>query len=437
MFHTESLPANTVAVMGVSAPASTSVTISDTLVGAWSTFVCNANASGGSAAAWVFVQPLGASPGTDTITINVGSSNTQPVQFDITFWQNISTSSPANGSLCAGNLTAGSGGLVTPGSFTPTANNDSNGGNLIWNYTPICSTNAMGNPSKWVAATGFTLLNGDIIWSNDQGFPEASQYYLQSAQASTSPSITATGDTADCFNSVSVALKVADNGASAPTKIHVAKIIHESYITFSSPGTQHVQFPTVGNLRVLATTWPSGAPGSGAGSLTGVSSSDGCSWAELNPGNGGAVMFYAQNCSPCATCTLSLTYSGGQTLPQASFRLYDVQNALASSFQNFVGNSGSCTDPTTTDAPSITPMGASSGLVIADNGIGTGPITGVSSPSGAVFDLWTFAGQSDSDLADNADGQAHYYFSSAAQQNYDWSEGEGNQDCYWIAAVFD
>ena len=96
------------------------------------------------------------------------------MQFDITLWQNISTSSPANGSLCAGNLTPDTGGTITPGSFTPTTNNDANGGNVIWNYTPICNRVCGGNPTKWVPGSGFSLLNGETIWINDQGFPEAS-----------------------------------------------------------------------------------------------------------------------------------------------------------------------------------------------------------------------------------------------------------------------
>ncbi len=237
-FHTESLPPNTVAVMGVSALASINVTISDSLVGSWSSAVCAAGSGTFNTKASVFVQSLGATGGADTITINVGSSDTQPVQFDITFWENISTSSPANGSLCKGNITPGSGGSISPGSFTPTTNNDTNGGNVIWNYTPVCSTTAGGNPTRWVPGSGFSLLNGDIIWTNNQGFPEASQYYVQAAQAAVTPSITATGDTADCFNSTSVALMAANNGATAPSTIHVASIIHESFVAFAAPGTQ-------------------------------------------------------------------------------------------------------------------------------------------------------------------------------------------------------
>ena len=433
VFRTETLPANTVAVMGVSAPASTTVTINDTLVGSWSPALCSA--SGGSVNASVFVQSLGKAGGVDAITINVGSTNTQPVQFDITFWENIDTASPANGSWCKGNVTPASGGVINPGSFTPTTNNDANGGNVIWNYTPICSLVAGSNPSSWIPAGSFTLLNGDVIWATNNGFPEASQYYVQTTSASVTPSITAIGDTADCFNSASVALAVANNGATAPSAIHVAKIIHEAFITFSSPGTQTAMFPTAGSLRVATFTWAAGCPGAGnSGCVSGLSSSDGCAWTLQIP-NGGAGIAYAQNCSPCPACTVSLAYSGAKTLPQASFRLYDVENAAASSFQNIVGNQGAC-GTSVTNAPTITPSGASSGLMIAALGNGNGPVTAVTSPSGAVFDLWTFAGQTDTDLADNADASSHYYYSSTATQNWNYTKTNAADQCYWAAAAF-
>jgi len=440
VFHTEKLPANATAVMGVTVAHGITVTMSDTLVGTWSAAVCKQDAGSGLAKTYLFVQPLGAAGGADTITIGVGSSNTQPVQFDLTIFENIATTSAVNGSLCpsGGNLMPNASGVVNPGSFTPTTNNEANGGNVIWNYTPICSTNAAANASNFTPASGFKLLNGDIIWTDDQGFPEASQYYVQTTQAAVTPSITATGENGsrDCFNSVSVALKVANLGATAPQTIHVAKIIHESFITFTSPGKQKVLFPTVGNLRVAAFTWQGGCPGAGAGCVTGLTSSDGCAWKVVGGTGGDALIGYAQNCAPCPACTVTLNWSGGQTLPQASFRLYDVENAKASSYQNSAGDEGSCGTSVAT-APMITPRGASSGLVIAALGNGNGPVTAVKGPTGSVFDLWTFAGQTDSDLADNADASSHLYFSSTAAEDWTYTKTHGSDECYWEAAAFD
>ena len=126
-------------------------------------------------------------------------------------------------------------------------------------------------------------------------------------------------------------------------------------------------------------------------------------------------------------------------MPQASFRFYDVENAAASSFQNSTGGEGSCTSPTVSNAPGpFTPTGANSGLTIATMGNGNGPVTGMASgaPSGATFDLWTFADQNDTDLADNADAQAHYYYSSKATQTWNWVKKNSNDQCYWWASNY-
>jgi hypothetical protein len=420
--------------MGVTAPTGITVSISDALAGSWSAAVCNASGGGGNTTAWVFVQPLGTSGGADTITIDVGASNTQPVQFDITFWQNINTSSPVNGSLCTGIISPEAGGVINPGSFTP-ADNDSNGGNVIWNYTPICTGYASSNPTSWVPGSGFTLLNGDILWATGQGFPEASQYYLQTTAASVQPSITATGDTADCFNSATVALAVANNGAVAPSTIHVVAIGHESFIDFASPGTQKAQIPWRGNLRTLTFTWIGMTFGSAT--VSSISSSDGCNFTKTG-GTGGANVWYAQNCSPCPTCTVSLVWTGTSTVPPSSFRYYDVENAQTSSFQNAATSATFLCGTSVTDAPTFTPTGASSGLVLQVMGNGNGPVTGFGSgsPAAAVFDLWTFTGQTDSDLADNADSSNHLYYSSLATENWNFVKANGGDECYDGAAAF-
>lgn len=430
--NTESLPAKTVAVLAITAPHGTTFTISDTLAGTWAAAQCSADAGVGNYITAVFVQYLGATGGVDTVTLGVGTTNILPVQFDMTFWENINTTTPAGGHLCTANITPTAGAVISPGSFTPT-NNNANGGNVIWNNNALCGA-AGGNPTGWTAATNFSLLNGDIIWTGAQGFPDATQYWTQTTAASVTPSITSTGDTVDCFNSVSVALAVANNSASAPSTIHVVSILHEGDNNFVSPGNLKIQTPFYGNLRVIGFTWNGMSPGAGAGSITSITSSDGCNFTSTGTG-GDAHIWYAQNCSSCPTCTVTTTWTGTYSTPQFSFRVYDIQNAATSSFQNGAGNTGTC-GTTLSNAPTITPSGASSGLMIAQLGNGNGPVTAVTSPSGAVFDLWTFTGQTDFDMADNADASSHFYYSSTAAQNWNYTKTNGADSCYWWAAAF-
>lgn len=431
IFKTEALPPNTTAILAITVPVvATTATVSDTLAGAWGTAVCTATGGSGNYKVSIFVQGLGATGGTDTITISFGATNRQPFQYNVTFFQNLDT--VADGSFCSASpgLTPSAGGVITPTAFTPTTSNNANGGHVIWNYTAICG-NAASNASNWTPASGFSLLNGEVIWTNLQGFPQASQYQVQTTNASVTASITATGENAsgDCFNSATVAVKVVNNSATPPSTIHVAAIFHESWTSITTPGTVTVQIPFTGNLRVLTATWPQSAP-NGPAVLSTVNSSDGCNF--TNNGASAGLIWHAQNCSPCPTCTVAMAFTGTSTQPQTSFRFYDVQNALASSYQNTGATSGGviACGTTVTAAMAITPTGAASGLTIAAFGNGNGPITSVTSPAGEVFDLWTFTGINDTDVGDNADFNGHLYYSSTATQTYSFTKTNGADQCY-------
>jgi hypothetical protein len=88
-----------------------------------------------------------------------------------------------------------------------------------------------------------------------------------------------------------------------------------------------------------------------------------------------------------------------------------------------------------TDAPTFTPSSGVN-MVIGWLGNGNGPVTVVSSPSGAIFDLWTFSGQTDSDLADNADATSHLYTTSTSSENWNYTKTNGADSCYYGAAAF-
>lgn len=443
VLHTEPLPANTVAVMAVTAPHGTAVSISDTVFGTWSKAVCTADAGTGNYLTAVFVQYLGATGGADTITVGVGSTSILPVSYDLTFWGNINPIAPVSGSLCTANITPATGGNISPGSFTP-ANNDRQGGNVIWNYNGIAFA-ASFNPTGWTPGSGFTLLNGDILWTANNGYPTSSQYEVQTTQASVTPQINGGGEgpTTNDYNSVSVALAVANTWAVKPTTIHVNSITHESFQGFSSPGTMKAVWPTTGNLRVIAFPWTGGCPDLGAGCLTAtaVSFSDSCATTLIggSAGSGGASIAYAQNCSPCATCTVSIVFAGTETIGQGSFRMYDVSNALASSYQNSTsGLTASCTTTTVNNSPTFTPTGATSGLTISTFGNELGFVSGFASgvPSGSVFDLTVYTGETSADMMDNADASNHYYHTSLSAQNWNYTLSTSPTECYFAAAAF-
>ena len=98
-----------------------------------------------------------------------------------------------------------------------------------------------------------------------------------------------------------------------------------------------------------------------------------------------------------------------------------------------------CSSATTIDdQPTITPTGANE-LVIATMGIGDGPGLGVASgaPSGAVWDLPTYSGETDNDLMENADAQAHLYGAAASVEHWNWTiTSNGDNSCASEAVAF-
>jgi hypothetical protein len=221
---------------------------------------------------------------------------------------------------------------LTTGSFVP-ANNDANGGNLIWNYYAV-SGGANGNPTSWVPGTGFTLPDADIAWNANQGFPHATQYFIQSAAAPINPGITATGTTIG-FNALAVALRAASAGVAASSGSHINKIIHQT--TNAPPSGDEPQ------------------------------------------------IWYSASTTANPNLSVTLRISGAS--PTITVLFYDIAGASATPLDVAAGvpSVDVSNQSTVNNMPSITPT-TTNGVVIAVMGLGQGPGLGLGSgaPTNAV-----------------------------------------------------
>lgn len=358
----------------------------------------------------IFVLP-NARSGQTTITVAFGTVNATviPFQYDLTEFNNISLSSPVNGTSSTA-LTTSSSNTLSAGTFTPTTNNDANGGNVILSYHCI-GASAAGNPTTWSAGSGFTLLEGDITWTSGQGVPHAMQWQIQTTQSSVSCSIGETGDTLSSYNSVALALKIASAGTSLPAGIRIRKVLH--FTNQATPASLTIQTPTIGNLMVITTTDPD---------VTTVSDSDGGTWT-FNNTTGGACLGYSQNRT--ANQNRKMTFSISASRP-ASWRIYDISSAAVSAFDTLATTASTALNAATVfnNAPTITPS-VSGCLVIAAIQLGQGPGLSMSSPTGSVFELCLHDVSSgvnpDNDLMENADGNAYLYNAPASALNFNWN----------------
>jgi len=417
-------------VLGITYPHGETITITDTLGQTWPAASITEDGGPGNYVTQIFVR-CGSAGGSETITVGMSSSSI-PFEYTVSEFNNIAQSGCVDGTVGGTNLAPGGSALISPGSFTPGTNNNANGGHIIWNYNAI-SSSASGNPTSWVAATNFTLLDGDIAWINKQGFPHASQWYIQTTNASVTPSITSTGDTSDRYNSASVSLVVASAGGTVPSGIYINKIIHETWVALSSGATLTLQLPTTGNLRILA--FPAGQ---GNIDITSITDSDGSTWNVEQTGQDSPQIWYAANRSANPSLMVHIHTSG--VSPTNSVRFYDVQGAAAAPFDVAAGTDFvNCTSVTTiNDQPTITPTGTGE-LVVATMGIGQGPGLGLAAgaPSGGVWDLVTYTGEQDLDLMENADAQGHIYNTTTATENWNWKiTSESDNSCSAEAVAF-
>jgi hypothetical protein len=334
-------------VLAITYPNGVTPTITDNNSNTWPTSpAATANAGSGNCISSIFVLP-NANAGVTRINVAFGSS-VSPMQYTITEWNNVATTNPVNGNHGAA---AVAGASLATGSFTP-GNNNANGGNLIFAYYAISNTFSSGHPTNWVPGGSFTLLDGDIAWVTTQGFPHASQFFIQTTAATINPGITATGDT-ETYNCVAVALAAATAGTPIPAGIHVNKIIHFSGSNI--PTSWNLLTPATGNLRVISSTTRGGSAA--------ITDNESGSWSKVGTS---ACVLYSANKAANPGLAITVTGFGGQN---SSIRFWDIQGAAAAPFDTFAESSSVFSGMTVIDnAPNITPSTAN-GLVIANQAL--------------------------------------------------------------------
>ena len=203
---------------------------------------------------------------------------------------------------------------VSAGSFTPTTNNDANGGHLIW---AMCRSNdtvgtlAANSASAMAPTGGASLLDAD----NTCTIPGASSYRVQAVNAAVNPGFTITQATSTDFVCSAVALKAANAGtAPSATGIRIKRILHATYVNGGSSAT--FLFPSDGNLLVATS-----AAGTDGLPITSVSDSN--SQTYTNPMTAGwPTAWYFQNATPANNLSLTMSGSNAWTIVgQASVRL--------------------------------------------------------------------------------------------------------------------
>jgi hypothetical protein len=377
----------------------------------------------------VFVLP-NANAGYTVLNVAFGSLVT-PFFYEYGEITNIALSNPINGWHAAANQTGTS---IAAGSFTPTTNNDTLGGNFILAFCDECVDGGEGSPTAFAPGGSFQLLSANTAAGTTQnGYPHSAMYWVQATQAAVNPTFTLTGG--NSFNALALALKAVSAGSDRDAGIHVKNILHNSR---ANPPTSNwqMQVPASGNLWVLEIN---------LGELvTAVSdNSDGFTagqWVKEGSGAFYTGIWYREGVSPKNDLVIRVDGipSGGYS---GSVRFYDIEDAAASSVlaQTKVVASGDCSSITVlNNAPTFTPSAAAvGGLIITGGGLGQGPSYGFTTgaPSGAFFDLPNYDTQTDVSTMDNSDMSAHYYVPDTTTLHFNYSIASIASNSYDVVAV--
>ncbi len=375
-----SLSGNTI-VICVAYPSGSTPAITDNQSNTWPTSgtagdTFTEDGGAGNMAMQVF-RLKNAATGTQQFTIGFGSTTVNPCHVWILELANVV--GVFNGTAGATNVN--SSGVVSAGAFTPT-NNNANGGNLILCFAGQTGTTGTTNPIAFVGAPGYSLSDADISWTQGQGWPKASQFFLQATSAATTPKFAIQNSGTDTYNILAVALSIGTQGTLPSTGIRVIGVRH--FTDNSNPASWLLQAPRFGNLSYAV-----GFMSSVATPVVTAITSDIGSWTQINSTSGEPNPYYKAASTSNANGTMTVSLTG--TAQSVQLVVYDITGADNSPLVNFaaVGTTSFNNLSSISSFPNYTPANQNA-LLLGFAQVGLGPTTGVSVPSGAIWDLPTF-----------------------------------------------
>lgn len=268
----------------------------------------------------------------------------------------------------------GTSATLTAGSFTPTVTDD-----VILQFAVKDSGTGPTNYAHGSQSNiGWSLLTAD-----DQD-AQVVQWGIYHSTAALNPSITAS--LSHSFISIAVALKTAAVGNSRPTGMQIVNHYHQSQ-DINGPLVQLLQFPTVGNLPLIAFS-----SGSTNYAITNVTDSVGNTWTQASGGeNHNATVeetqwWYAVGATPHSNNIVTVKYRA-RTGGHGTIMFYDIAGVTnGSPFDVRVSQVGTQTVAGNLTAPGTLTPAQAGGLVFAQEQHALSTTTNITGTAGLLFD---------------------------------------------------
>jgi hypothetical protein len=363
--------------------------------------------------------------GTRTISFNQTSVNADFTEVSVSEYYNVTA---VDTSHCSG-WSSGSSSTISAGSLTPTV-----AGDLIWQYAINsgaggASPNAVSSFSAGTSPSGISWqLLGTSLHDGD-----AVQAGVYNSTATITPQFTS-GSSED-WSSCAVALKPGNAGAAPTSPFRIIHMLHEQ-VHQGDPSPVAIEFPSSGNLVIMADASGATAISSICDGATGTGSCPGTSlntWASTGAmtgggaNTGGSQIYYAGNATTSNSLTLRVVLSG--TVYDSTMMMYDIVGAASAPFDvdscpsgaysnaSCGGNQLSNVSSFTTCTNCLIPSGVTGGSEVIigaaqwawDTAIGV-----TTTPSGGLFDAATYTGNSVNgpEYVDQNGGWFHLYTST-------------------------
>jgi len=393
--------ANNCVIVGIRYPdaAGRTVTIADDRGNAW---LSGPTVSNNGIRSRIFYV-TGVLAGTRDITVTFNATLTG-FQAEISEFYNVAVNFALDGSSGSGTSPNPA---IAAGSLTTTVPGD-----LVYNYV---TTNDFGATITGITAgAGFTLLSADRLRAS------AAQYTVRTQTGAVNPAMTV-ASASGMMNSLAIALKGAAAGTPPAPGIRVTHVYHGYWL--GSPAK--LQFPSTGNLLVLATSF-----GTLNSNISSIASTPGNTWTKVTiaPVDGtDPQMLYAAN----AATGPSLEFGINASAAFVQFVIYDITGASTAPFDSAAKASGNnASNGPILGAPHIS--STAPGLIIATLPMGHGPPVNCTAP-GCLFDGVTYPGEADGSTFESSDGYAHLYHSTAGATSFDWQPASVQLPSAWFA----
>ena len=351
----------------------------------------------------------GATAGCSSVTIVASAvwTNAEAVYKE---YRGIAASSPIDGT--AGQVNSGTGPNFNPGPLTTTTNGD-----LIDQYCTFAPLPfGAPNATSITGSGGFTLIDADLM------FGYASMAQIQTSSGAVTPSINFVGGPSGGNGiCIAAAFKTSASTGTAPSGIQI--ISQED--AFGNTPTTYIQIHVFNPGDTLVIEGLS-TQATGNNQWSSISDSLGSSFTTHQlADSGGGYPAWAVDCSAPSVGDDKITISGASSSGNGNYVVLEIAGLNNSSHT-------ACFDATAglktnwgnnapySSAPSITPSTAG-GIILAAIEEGIGPISGISSPNGAIYAYPNYTGITDASQMTEGGGFSYLLNTSTNANSWTWT----------------